>query len=394
MATIAEMLIGTTAQGIQQTGENIQKGAQLAQGIQEVQMKRQQLEQQKKDHEQNKLENMTNDILKARTLGGKALSGYRDFLKNKARVLNIDNVYTPESIDLITSVPENLDRFEVILNQVQSGELPLDQAQEMLQDEGLFYNIDPAERQRLAAAAKTAILEKNKQERAETAAQAQLGKQIQGQQAAGQVELAKKVAGQYSEYSAAGGRAGLESALNNLEEAAAALETGVVKTGKVTNIIPGFRSDTVQAVVNPKLLEVRTQAQAALNKVLRATLGAQFTEKEGERILNQIWDDKLKPQVNAKKIRAKIEELRDNVNDAESEFARFGYLQAKPGKKATPVQKAQEPPKAPGNAFAPNDAQKQAYMSLPPAEQTAFVDEIMKRFKLSRAEVMRLLGGK
>ncbi len=118
----------------------------------------------------------------------------------------------------------------------------------------------------------------------------------------------------------------METAIRNLEEAANALKTGAVKTGNISNKIPLFKTDDAQSMLNPQMVAVKTQSQAALNTVLRATLGAQFTAEEGVRVLNQVWDDKATPAANYKKLRNKIMELKANVKNAEGEFKRFGYM--------------------------------------------------------------------
>lgn len=144
---------------------------------------------------------------------------------------------------------------------------------------------------------------------------------------AGSKELEKKIASKYADWSAGGGRSGIESSLVKLNEVANKLETGKISTGGMTTFIPGLNSDTVQSAINPEMVNTKIEAQSALNSVLRQTLGAQFTAQEGDRVMRQIWDDKQTPQANAKKIRMKISELRSNALSAEREFSKFGFME-------------------------------------------------------------------
>lgn len=154
--------------------------------------------------------------------------------------------------------------------------------------------------------------------------------------------LESRLASKYADYAAGGGRSGIEASLSKLEDVAAKLESGQVTTGGLSTFIPGANSDVAQTVLNPGMVDAKIQAQSALNNVLRSTLGAQFTAKEGERVLSQIWDDKQTPAVNAKRVRSKITELRSNVLSAETEFKKAGFMDQQEGS-ASAVVRSGEP---------------------------------------------------
>lgn len=92
----------------------------------------------------------------------------------------------------------------------------------------------------------------------------------------------------------------------------------------------------------PKVIE--QNVQQAVNAVLRATLGAQFTEQEGIRVAKQAYDPSLTPDQNIVKVKGIIKQLEDNAAsmDAQSKYIREnkGTLKgygATPAPKATPT---------------------------------------------------------
>lgn len=345
MASIAEQIVGSALQSAQQAPDiagNMAKGAQLAQQAEQISQNRAKLEQAKQEHELAKFEKVGGWIDTASKMpdGAAKKAFLRNFVPNGIKALGLQDKVDPTVFSMIQGDP-NLGSF--ITHQIRTGKTnmsvlsspdgvaELAASPEYQQFGGLeaLKNTVDATRPELEKAQEAQIKAGELEDRAEAYAAAQANKAGAARADAGNVELSKEIAKKYSDYSAAGGRAGLQSALTSLRSAANALQTGTVVTGGISNKIPGFKSDDVQSSLNPKLLEMRTQAQAALNTVLRSTLGAQFTEREGERVLNQVWDDKLSPGANAKKILNKVKELESNVKGAESEFRRFGFMSEK-----------------------------------------------------------------
>lgn len=72
-------------------------------------------------------------------------------------------------------------------------------------------------------------------------------------------------------------------------------------------------------------LVIEQDVRASAMGALRATLGSQFTEKEGERIMNASYDPTLEPEENVKKILLAIKELETNALNMAS---RSGYFEA------------------------------------------------------------------
>lgn len=106
----------------------------------------------------------------------------------------------------------------------------------------------------------------------------------------------------YEEFQASGGKAEYEKNLAKLEDALTQLESGKVKTGGAG----AYTGEAGMEILNPKLAELKEQIQSAVQGMFRPTLGAQFTEKEGERLMKTEFNPRLSGPANVKKLRAAI----------------------------------------------------------------------------------------
>ncbi len=118
-------------------------------------------------------------------------------------------------------------------------------------------------------------------------------------------------------------------------------------SGRVTGNLPdSMRSEESRTI--------RQDVQAAAQGALKATLGAQFTEKEGERIMKAAYDETLSPEANIAKIDAANKELQTakmNKDAKSSYFEKNGTLtgfKSGMGGGEKRVVKMQRNPKAPG----------------------------------------------
>lgn len=103
-------------------------------------------------------------------------------------------------------------------------------------------------------------------------------------------------------------RNSLEKNLQRLENAKSALSEDTSLSGPLRGLLP----DNVRNFTNEKAISVRDEVRAAAQGALKATLGSAFTEKEGERIMNQAYNEKLSPEENIRKIDQAINELKSN----------------------------------------------------------------------------------
>ena len=112
------------------------------------------------------------------------------------------------------------------------------------------------------------------------------------------------------------GKAKVESNLKKLNEAYAELSSGKFKdSGRFQGMLP-------DAVQTNKAKAMRDLVRGTAQETLRATLGSQFTEKEGEAIMNRAYDPSLPPEENAKRAKAVIDELTQgyNAKNAQSKY--------------------------------------------------------------------------
>ena len=77
------------------------------------------------------------------------------------------------------------------------------------------------------------------------------------------------------------------------------LEQGKQLTGPMIGIQPDF----ILALTNPNAADAKQRIEEVVQRNLRLVLGAQFTEKEGERLIARAYNPSLSPQQNAARLR-------------------------------------------------------------------------------------------
>lgn len=128
----------------------------------------------------------------------------------------------------------------------------------------------------------------------------------------GEQTVDKEFAKKYNEWRT-GGKADYEENKKIFDEAIQALDKGKIDTGTTSGIaarIPGVRTDT---------RELETRVRKALNSMLRATLGAQFTQEEGERIFQQTFDPFASPKENVKNMQTELNKIEKRAKDLEQQ---------------------------------------------------------------------------
>lgn len=101
-----------------------------------------------------------------------------------------------------------------------------------------------------------------------------------------------------------GGFADADKMLSQLGDALGILESGENVTGAI-----GLVPDIAKPFVNEQGVIAKDAIEEVVQRNLREILGAQFTEKEGERLIQRAFNDKLKPQENAKRVRRLITQI-------------------------------------------------------------------------------------
>ena len=113
-----------------------------------------------------------------------------------------------------------------------------------------------------------------------------------------QEAIDKKFAEDYVSWKGGGGQ-DTAAQIAQLKPVIQALEAGQPITGMKVAVQP----DLLLAMTNPKALQSREQVEEVVQRNLRAVLGAQFTEREGERLIARAYNPKLPPEENASRLR-------------------------------------------------------------------------------------------
>jgi hypothetical protein len=108
----------------------------------------------------------------------------------------------------------------------------------------------------------------------------------------------QKYAQEYLDWSQGGG-ADAAANMGQIKSVLDRLASGEALTGKAIGLAPDF----FNALVNPAALGAKQQVEEVVQRNLRAVLGAQFTQVEGERLISRAFDARLSPQENIKRLR-------------------------------------------------------------------------------------------
>jgi hypothetical protein len=195
-------------------------------------------------------------------------------------------------------------------------------------------------------------------------------------QTVGGKEVDKKFAADHVAF-ATGGYADLVKQVGQLQEVSKALETEEGLTGPVVGNIPrGVRN-----VSNPRSVAVMEAVEEVVQRNLRLVLGAQFTEKEGERLISRAYNPVLPQAENKKRVDRLIKQIQSAAEaklDASRYFMANGTLEGWKGKTWTMKDFNPEADVAPKKAPAqtrqpPQDAIRRLKMN--PKERAQF-DEV------------------
>jgi len=146
----------------------------------------------------------------------------------------------------------------------------------------------------------------------------------------GQEKVDEKFADDYVQWTTGGGQDSAAQ-IAQLKPVIQALEEGKPITGVPVAVQP----DLLLAMTNPRALQSREQVEEVVQRNLRVILGAQFTEKEGERLIARAFNPKLPPEENAKRLRRLILQMSsaaEQKNEAARYFEQNGTLQGFRGK--------------------------------------------------------------
>lgn len=112
-----------------------------------------------------------------------------------------------------------------------------------------------------------------------------------------------------------GGAADSLKNLGNLTSVANRLEAG---EENLTGWIIGNTPDLVLGIVNPEAFDAKDLVEEVVQRNLRVVLGAQFTEKEGARLIARAYNARLPEEVNASRLRSLIQMVESRAQQLQS----------------------------------------------------------------------------
>ena len=125
-------------------------------------------------------------------------------------------------------------------------------------------------------------------------------------QPAGAKEADKKAAQEFVKFRVEGGEADAQKQIAQLDDVIGRLGSGRNLTGPVIGRTP----DIALSVTNPEAIDTREIVEEVVQRNLRLVLGAQFTEKEGERLISRAFNPRLDEETNIRRVTNLVNQMR------------------------------------------------------------------------------------
>ncbi len=129
-----------------------------------------------------------------------------------------------------------------------------------------------------------------------------------------------KFAEEYTQFQTAGGYTDVQKGIGQLNEALKALAS----SNNLSGPIVGGTPDSVLKFTNPDAIAVREKVEEVVQKNLRLVLGAQFTEKEGERLIARSYNPNLSEAENTQRLSRLITQIQ---GAAQAKMAAIKYYE-------------------------------------------------------------------
>ena len=111
-----------------------------------------------------------------------------------------------------------------------------------------------------------------------------------------------------------------------------------LKTENISGPGIGMTPLSVLKVTNPVAADTRAKIEEVVQRNLRLILGAQFTEKEGERLIARAFDPSLPEEINGQRLDRLMQQIELSIQakqDQSRYFAEHGTLKGWQGKTPT-----------------------------------------------------------
>lgn len=156
----------------------------------------------------------------------------------------------------------------------------------------------------------------------------------QARQQAGGKAVDEQFAKDYAAF-VQGGSQDMAKQLAQLQDVSRALK---VPGNTLTGTVAGNTPMLLKNITNPQSVAMQERVEEVVQRSLRAILGAQFTEKEGERLIARAYNPRLSPQENAIRVDRLFTQLNQAFQQkkaAASYFEKNGTLEGWKGKLPT-----------------------------------------------------------
>ena len=140
----------------------------------------------------------------------------------------------------------------------------------------------------------------------------------------GQKAIDKSFSKEYGDFVLKGGFADVQKGLTQLDEA-----VNILETEGGTGAFVGNLPDSLAAIVNKSGLKAQELVSEVVQRNLRLILGAQFTEKEGERLINRAFNPRLSEEENIKRVKRLADSIKraaEQKRKSAEYFEKFGTL--------------------------------------------------------------------
>jgi hypothetical protein len=140
----------------------------------------------------------------------------------------------------------------------------------------------------------------------------------------------------YAAYVAAGGYADVQRQAKQLEDAISVMTDK--NAPNVSGFFTGMAPDFLLRAVNPTAVNIREAVEEVAQRNLRLILGAQFTEREGEKLISRVFNPGLDEAINAKRATRLLEQIKAGAEakaDAAAYYERHGTLRGWKGRLPT-----------------------------------------------------------
>jgi len=138
--------------------------------------------------------------------------------------------------------------------------------------------------------------------------------------------------------------ADIEKGLTQLQEASARLggtakdaDGKAIEPENLTGAMIGLMPDSFNDIFNPKASEVKEAVEEVVQRNLRLVLGAQFTEKEGQRLISRAYNPRLDEKENKKRVDRLIKSIEGAMQQKQDQARYFNEKGTLKGYQFAPV---------------------------------------------------------